>query len=84
MKVGLSTQVERSHAKKLKKSTKVLEAVIQPSKVSPKWPGNEGDPQASKKKRVEEILEVTSKGPLISPSKSHIPEDVLKHQCVGH
>ncbi|KAH0449712.1 hypothetical protein IEQ34_020404 [Dendrobium chrysotoxum] len=40
--------------------------------------------RASKKKKVEEILAVTSKGPYISPSKSHIPEDVLKHQCVCH
>ncbi|KAH0456626.1 hypothetical protein IEQ34_014533 [Dendrobium chrysotoxum] len=82
-KVGLSTQVGRSHAQMLKKSVKVSEVVTQPSKVPSKQPGSENDLQASKKKKVEEILEVTSKGPRISLSKSHIPEDVLKHQCVG-
>ncbi|KAL0919472.1 hypothetical protein M5K25_011567 [Dendrobium thyrsiflorum] len=82
-KVGLSTQAGRSEARMLKKSAKVPEVAIQPSKVPPKRSGNEGDPQASKKKRVEEILTVTSKNQHISPSRSHIPEDVLKHQCVG-
>ncbi|KAH0457637.1 hypothetical protein IEQ34_012952 [Dendrobium chrysotoxum] len=61
-KVGLSTQVGRSHAHMLKKSAKVPEAVTQPSKAPPKWLGNEGEPQASKKKMVKEILTVTSKG----------------------
>ncbi|KAH0461374.1 hypothetical protein IEQ34_008949 [Dendrobium chrysotoxum] len=82
-KVGLSTQAGRSHAHMLKKLTKVPEVIIQPSKASPKRLGNEGDPQTSKKKRVEEILTVTSKGHHVSPSKSHIPEDILKHQCIG-
>ncbi|KAH0458984.1 hypothetical protein IEQ34_011798 [Dendrobium chrysotoxum] len=44
---------------------------------------SESDPQASKKKRVEEILTVTSKGHHVSPSKSHILEDILKHQYIG-
>ncbi|KAH0463948.1 hypothetical protein IEQ34_006734 [Dendrobium chrysotoxum] len=39
------------------------------------------DLQAPKKKKVDEA--VTSKGPPVSPSKSYIPEDVLKHQCIG-
>ncbi|KAH0470104.1 hypothetical protein IEQ34_001662 [Dendrobium chrysotoxum] len=43
---------------------------------------NEDNVQAVKKKRVEEVLAVTSKDPHISPSKSHIPEDILKHQCI--
>ncbi|KAH0456748.1 hypothetical protein IEQ34_014655 [Dendrobium chrysotoxum] len=62
-KVGLSTQVGRSHAHMLKKSAKVTEAVIQPSKASLKRPRNESDPQAYMKNRVEveEILVVTSK-----------------------
>ncbi|KAL0909379.1 hypothetical protein M5K25_020241 [Dendrobium thyrsiflorum] len=82
-KVGLSTQAGRSEACMLKKSAKVPEVAIQPSRVPPKRSGNEGDPQASKKKRVEEILTVASKNQHISPSRSHIPEDVLKHQCIG-
>ncbi|KAH0449086.1 hypothetical protein IEQ34_022886 [Dendrobium chrysotoxum] len=82
-KVGLSTQAGRSHAQMLKKSVKVSEAAIQSSKISPKRPGSEDNVQTVKKKRVEEVLTVTSKDPHISPSKSHIPEDVLKHQCVG-
>ncbi|KAH0449140.1 hypothetical protein IEQ34_022940 [Dendrobium chrysotoxum] len=82
-KVGLSTQAGRSHAQMLKKSVKVSEAAVQSSKIPPKRPGSEDNVQTVKKKRVEEVLAVTSKDPLISPSKSHIPEDVLKHQCVG-
>ncbi|KAH0463895.1 hypothetical protein IEQ34_006681 [Dendrobium chrysotoxum] len=82
-KVGLSTQAGRSHAQMLKKSVKVSEAAIQSSKIPPKRPGSEDNMQAVKKKRVEEVLAVTSKDPHISPSKSHILEDVLKHQCVG-
>ncbi|KAH0456590.1 hypothetical protein IEQ34_014497 [Dendrobium chrysotoxum] len=65
----------------LKKSVKVSEAVIQSSKIPPKRPGSEDNVQTVKKKRVEEVLAVTSKDPHISLSKSHIPEDVLKHQC---
>ncbi|KAH0452853.1 hypothetical protein IEQ34_017177 [Dendrobium chrysotoxum] len=80
-KVGLSTQAGRSHAQMLKKSVKVSEAAIQSSKIPPKRPGSEDNVQTVKKKRVEEVLTVTSKDPHISPSKSHIPEDVLKHQC---
>ncbi|KAH0470524.1 hypothetical protein IEQ34_000247 [Dendrobium chrysotoxum] len=80
-KVGLSTQAGRSHAQMLKKSVKVSEAAIQSSKIPPKRPGSEDNVQTVKKKRVEEVLAVTSKDPLISPSKSHIPEDILKHQC---
>ncbi|KAH0452878.1 hypothetical protein IEQ34_017202 [Dendrobium chrysotoxum] len=82
-KVGLSTQVGRSHAQMLKKSVKVSEASIQSSKIPPKRPGSEDNVQAVKKKRVEEVLAVTSKDLHISPSKSYIPEDVLKHQCIG-
>ncbi|KAL0919986.1 hypothetical protein M5K25_009082 [Dendrobium thyrsiflorum] len=66
-KVGLYIQTGRSHARMLKKFAKVPE----------------GDPQASKKKRVEEILTVTNKSQHFSPSRSHISEYVLKHQCVG-
>ncbi|KAH0461348.1 hypothetical protein IEQ34_008923 [Dendrobium chrysotoxum] len=44
--------------------------------------GNESDSHASKKKRVEKILAVTDKGHHVSSSKSHILEDVLKHQCI--
>ncbi|KAL0904917.1 hypothetical protein M5K25_027081 [Dendrobium thyrsiflorum] len=80
-KVGLSTQVGRSYAQMLKKSVKVPEAV--PHKNHSKRPGSEEDLQAPKKKKVDEILTVVSKSPRISPSKSYIPEDVLKHQCVG-
>ncbi|KAH0466615.1 hypothetical protein IEQ34_003853 [Dendrobium chrysotoxum] len=81
-KVGLSTQAGRSHAQMLK-SVKVPEAAIQSSKIPPKRPGSEDNVQAAKKKRVEEVLAVTSKDPHISPSKSHILEDILKHQCIG-
>ncbi|KAH0449739.1 hypothetical protein IEQ34_020431 [Dendrobium chrysotoxum] len=42
--MGLSTQAGRLHAHMLKKPTKVLEAVIQPSKAPPKRSENEGDP----------------------------------------
>ncbi|KAH0460213.1 hypothetical protein IEQ34_010876 [Dendrobium chrysotoxum] len=80
-KVGLSTQAGRSHAQMLKKLVKVSEAAIQSSKIPPKRPGSEDNVQTVKKKRVGEVLAVTSKDPHISPSKSHIPEDVLKHQC---
>ncbi|KAH0451048.1 hypothetical protein IEQ34_021740 [Dendrobium chrysotoxum] len=66
-KVGLSTQAGRSHAQRLKKSAK----------------RGEGDQQASKKNQADEIFVVTSKGLHISPSKSYIPEDILKHQFVG-
>ncbi|XP_020705180.1 uncharacterized protein LOC110116073 [Dendrobium catenatum] len=45
--------------------------------------GNESDTQASKKKRAKKMLTVTGKGHHVSPSKSHILEDVLKHQYVG-
>ncbi|KAL0928718.1 hypothetical protein M5K25_000633 [Dendrobium thyrsiflorum] len=68
----------------LKKSIKVSEVDVQPSKAPPKRSGNESDPQASKKKKVEEIWIVTSKNQHVSPSMLHILEDVLKHQCVGH
>ncbi|KAH0462194.1 hypothetical protein IEQ34_009769 [Dendrobium chrysotoxum] len=36
------------------------------------------------KKEGDEILVVSGKGPPVSPSKSYIPEDVLKYQCIGH
>ncbi|KAI0497179.1 hypothetical protein KFK09_020401 [Dendrobium nobile] len=67
----------------LKRSTKIPEAVLQPSKIHSKRSGSEGDLQASKKKKTDEILIVTNKGHRISPSKLYILEDVLKHQCVG-
>ncbi|KAH0455474.1 hypothetical protein IEQ34_015506 [Dendrobium chrysotoxum] len=38
---------------------------------------------SSKKKRVEEILIYIGNCHNSSPSKLHIPEDILKHQCVG-
>ncbi|PKU59110.1 hypothetical protein MA16_Dca014852 [Dendrobium catenatum] len=79
-KVGLSTQAGRSHAQMLKRSVKVPEIV--PQKNHSKRPGSEGDLQAPKKK-ANEILTVAGKGPCISPSKSYIPEDVLKHKCIG-
>ncbi|KAH0448728.1 hypothetical protein IEQ34_022528 [Dendrobium chrysotoxum] len=78
-KVGLSTQVGRSHVHMLKKSVKVPEAVVHTSKVPPKQSRNESGPHASKKKRVEEIFTFTSKSHPSSPSKSHILEDILKH-----
>ncbi|KAL0905741.1 hypothetical protein M5K25_024179 [Dendrobium thyrsiflorum] len=80
-KVGLSTQAGRSYAQMLKKSVKVPEAVLQ--KNHSKRPGSEEVLQASKKKKADEVLAVVRKSPLISPSKSHIPEDILKHQCIG-
>ncbi|KAL0914182.1 hypothetical protein M5K25_017692 [Dendrobium thyrsiflorum] len=81
-KVGLSTQAGRSYAQMLKKSAKVPEAVLH--KNHSKRPGSEEDLQApKKKKKADEVLTVVRKSPLISPSKSHIPEDVLKHQCIG-
>ncbi|KAL0909372.1 hypothetical protein M5K25_020234 [Dendrobium thyrsiflorum] len=81
--VGLSIQARISHARMLKYSDKVQEVVVQPSKVAPKRSRNEGDAQASKKKMVEEILIVTNKSHHVSPSRSHIPDDILKYQCVG-
>ncbi|KAH0470602.1 hypothetical protein IEQ34_000325 [Dendrobium chrysotoxum] len=44
--------------------------------------GNDSDPQPSKKKMVEKTLTIIGKGRHSSPSKSHIPEYVLKYQCV--
>ncbi|KAH0450906.1 hypothetical protein IEQ34_021598 [Dendrobium chrysotoxum] len=81
-KVGLSTQVGRSHAQMLKRSMKVSEAV--PQMNHSKRPGSDGHLQAPKKKKADEILTVANKGPHVSPSNSYIPEDVLKHQCIGH
>ncbi|KAH0470977.1 hypothetical protein IEQ34_000700 [Dendrobium chrysotoxum] len=80
-KVGLSTQVGRSHAQMLKKSARVSEVV--PQKNHSQRPGSEEGLQASRKKRADEVLTVVSKGPRASPSKSYIPEDVLNHQCIG-
>ncbi|KAH0464323.1 hypothetical protein IEQ34_007109 [Dendrobium chrysotoxum] len=80
-KVGLSTQAGRSHAQMLKKSARVPEVV--PQKNHSKRPGSEEGLQALRKKRAGEVLTVVSKGPRTSPSKSHIPEDVLNHQCIG-
>ncbi|KAH0463903.1 hypothetical protein IEQ34_006689 [Dendrobium chrysotoxum] len=80
-KVGLSTQAGRSHAQMLKKYARVPEVV--PQKNHSKRPGSEEDLQALRKKRAGEVLTVVSKGPRTSPSKSHIPEDVLNHQCIG-
>ncbi|KAH0455126.1 hypothetical protein IEQ34_017050 [Dendrobium chrysotoxum] len=81
-KVGLSTQVGRSHAQMLKKSARVPEVV--PQKNHSKRPRSEEGLQAPRKKRADEVLIVISKGPRASPSKSYIPEDVLNHQCIGH
>ncbi|KAH0452842.1 hypothetical protein IEQ34_017166 [Dendrobium chrysotoxum] len=81
-KMGLSTQAGRSHAQILKRSVKVSEVI--PQKNHSKQPGSDGDLQAPKKKKADEILAIASKGPPVSPSKSYIPEDVLKHQCIGH
>ncbi|KAH0448774.1 hypothetical protein IEQ34_022574 [Dendrobium chrysotoxum] len=50
-KVGLSTKVERSHAHMLKKSAKVLKVIVHTSKIPLKQLKNEGDPQASSKKK---------------------------------
>ncbi|KAH0451200.1 hypothetical protein IEQ34_018499 [Dendrobium chrysotoxum] len=72
----------KSSAQMLKRSVKALEVV--PQKNQSKIPGSSSDLQAPKKKKADEILAVTSKGPLVSPSKSYILEDVLKHQCIGH
>ncbi|KAL0905486.1 hypothetical protein M5K25_023910 [Dendrobium thyrsiflorum] len=80
-KMKLSTQAGRSYAQMLKKSVKVPEAV--PHKNHFNRSGSEEDLQAPKKKKADEILAVVSKSPRISPSKSYIPEDVLKHQCIG-
>ncbi|KAH0458071.1 hypothetical protein IEQ34_013386 [Dendrobium chrysotoxum] len=80
-KVGLSTQAGRSHAQMLKKSARVPEVV--PQKNHSKRPGSEEGLQASRKKRADEVLTVVSKGPLASPSKLYIPEEVLNHQCIG-
>ncbi|KAL0927362.1 hypothetical protein M5K25_001526 [Dendrobium thyrsiflorum] len=63
------------------KSVKVPEAILH--KNHSKRPGSEEDLQAPKKKKADEVLAVVRKSPLISPSKSYIPEDVLKHQCIG-
>ncbi|PKU73510.1 hypothetical protein MA16_Dca008074 [Dendrobium catenatum] len=79
-KVGLSTHAGRSYAQKLKISTKVPEA----QKIQSKRPEGEGDSQALKKKKSDKILSVAGKGPRFSPSRIYIPEDVLKHRCIGH
>ncbi|KAH0448745.1 hypothetical protein IEQ34_022545 [Dendrobium chrysotoxum] len=65
----------------LKKSARVPEVV--PQKNHSKRPGSEKGLQAPRKKKVDEVLTVVSKGPRVSPSKSYIPEDVLNHQCIG-
>ncbi|KAH0465203.1 hypothetical protein IEQ34_005306 [Dendrobium chrysotoxum] len=79
-KVGLSTKAGRSQAQMLKGPVKALEVV--PQKNQSKRPGSDGDLQAPEKKKVDEILAVTSKGPPVSPSKSYIPKDILNHQCI--
>ncbi|KAH0460412.1 hypothetical protein IEQ34_011075 [Dendrobium chrysotoxum] len=65
-KVGLST-----HPKSYRQLSNLQRLLI-----------NDQGIRASKKKKAEEILIVTSKDHHISPSKSHILEDVLKHQCL--
>ncbi|KAH0462169.1 hypothetical protein IEQ34_009744 [Dendrobium chrysotoxum] len=80
--VVLSTQAGRSYAQMLKKSIRVPEVV--PQKSHSKLPGREEGLQASRKKKVDEVLTVVSKGPQVSPSKSYIQKDVLNHQCIGH
>ncbi|KAH0465459.1 hypothetical protein IEQ34_005562 [Dendrobium chrysotoxum] len=74
--VGLYTQAGRSSAQMLKRSVKAVEAV--PQKNQSKRPGSGSNLQAPKKKKADEILTVTSKGPPVSPSKSYIPEDHLE------
>ncbi|PKU78380.1 hypothetical protein MA16_Dca019430 [Dendrobium catenatum] len=81
-KVGLSFHAGRSDAKILKPSSKVPEP---PSKVAPKRPAMNKDPQVLKKKRLEGTATNTDKAlPDSSPTKLHILEDVLSHQCIGH
>ncbi|KAH0467616.1 hypothetical protein IEQ34_002649 [Dendrobium chrysotoxum] len=77
-------KVGRSHALVLKISTKIQEAPADTSRAPPKICENDGDLQASsKKKKMEEILTGNSKSYNSSPSKLNILEDILKHQCVG-
>ncbi|PKU69526.1 hypothetical protein MA16_Dca021657 [Dendrobium catenatum] len=78
-KVGLSTHAGSSHAQKLKISAKVPEA----QKTQSKRPEGEGHSQALKKKKSDKILSVAGKGPHFSLSRIYIPEDVLKHRCIG-
>ncbi|KAH0451490.1 hypothetical protein IEQ34_018789 [Dendrobium chrysotoxum] len=80
-KVRLSTQAGRSHAQMLKKSARAPEVV--PQKNHSKRPGSEEGLQAPRKKKADEVLAVVGKGPLVSPSKLYIPEEVLNHQCIG-
>ncbi|KAL0915548.1 hypothetical protein M5K25_015974 [Dendrobium thyrsiflorum] len=76
-KVGLSTKAGRSYAQMLKKSVKVPEVVLH--KNHSKRPGSEEVLHAPKKKKADEVLAVVRKSPLISPSKSYIPEDLEQY-----
>ncbi|KAL0911275.1 hypothetical protein M5K25_019406 [Dendrobium thyrsiflorum] len=87
-KVGLSIHAGRSEAKMLKKSTKAPElpasAPVPVPKVAPKRPVGGSDPQSMKKKRMEGVATSADKAPSSSsPTRMHIPEDVLNHQCIG-
>ncbi|KAH0468711.1 hypothetical protein IEQ34_001943 [Dendrobium chrysotoxum] len=82
-KVRLSIQAGRSEAKMLKKSSKVHEPPAPSSKVPSKQKSDD-PPALLKKKKLEGIS--TSTGQVLpdpSPSKLHVPRDVLKHRCLG-
>ncbi|KAI0522568.1 hypothetical protein KFK09_004948 [Dendrobium nobile] len=82
-KVEISFHIGRSDARKLKPTSRIPEPPALTSKAAPKRPARGDDPQASKKKRLEETN--TDKTlPDSSPAKLHIPEDVMNHQCLGH
>ncbi|PKU63510.1 hypothetical protein MA16_Dca022428 [Dendrobium catenatum] len=84
-KVGISVHTERSDARMLKPTSRIPEPPSPTSKAAPKRPARGEDPQVSKKKRLEETATNTDKIlPGSSPTKLHIPEDVLNHQCIGH
>ncbi|KAH0466864.1 hypothetical protein IEQ34_004102 [Dendrobium chrysotoxum] len=83
-KVGLSFHAGRSDARALKLTSKVPEPPAPTSKVAPKRPKRGEDPHVLKKKRLEGTVTNTDKAlPDSSPTKLHILEEVLNHQCIG-
>ncbi|KAH0455313.1 hypothetical protein IEQ34_015345 [Dendrobium chrysotoxum] len=86
-KVGLFVHVGRSLATMLKKSNNVQEISTQTSEVAPKPSlNNDNTPSLSKKKKKVDktlaIVTISKSYKDSSPSKLHIPKDILTHQYI--
>ncbi|KAH0466605.1 hypothetical protein IEQ34_003843 [Dendrobium chrysotoxum] len=89
-KVGLFIQAGRSHAIQVKKSEKTPEVKSNALK-RPASHSSEGqkiiDPSSLKKRKTNDKVIMPRDGgrgkEVSRPSKIHIPEDVLKHICIG-